>query len=463
ARVLVNRIWLHHFGRAIVSTPGEFGKLGSTPTHPELLDWLASEFMQQGWDLKKLHRTIMLSTAYRQAGAPDPSKESIDPENNFYWRKPIVRLEAETLRDRMLAASGVLAPQLYGAPVEIKEDDFGQVVVSGDQLRRSLYIQARRSQPVGMLQTFDAPVMEINCERRSSSTVATQSLMLMNGSFILSQSAKLAERLSREAPELKPDVLASLPGIPPSVRPVWSYGYGKLDESATPKLAYTALPHWTGSSWQGGPQLPDPALGWVTLNAGGGHPASQYVAIRRWTAPASGTLTVAGKFQHGSDHGNGVRALVLSSRSGLAGQWEIKNQSVDTTVSSLAVQQGDTIDFIADCKQNDVGFDSFSWTVQVSLQNEQGGVHKWDSAADFRGPEPEQKNLSAQAAYAFELALCRQPSPEELLLVTRFINSQLVYLQQHPEQLPKDVTPGRQVMTNLCQALMSSNEFLYVD
>ncbi|HBL45269.1 MAG TPA: hypothetical protein DDZ90_17960, partial [Planctomycetaceae bacterium] len=118
---------------------------------------------------------------------------------------------------------------------------------------------------------------------------------------------------------------------------------------------------------------------------------------------------------------------------------------------------------IADCKQNDVGFDSFSWTVQVSLQNEQGGVHKWDSAADFRGPEPEQKNLSAQAAYAFELALCRQPSPEELLLVTRFINSQLVYLQQHPEQLPKDVTPGRQVMTNLCQALMSSNEFLYVD
>ncbi|WP_417377166.1 DUF1553 domain-containing protein [Gimesia maris] len=463
ARVLVNRIWLHHFGRAIVSTPGEFGKLGSTPTHPELLDWLASEFMQQGWDLKKLHRTIMLSTAYRQAGASDPSKESIDPENNYYWRKPIVRLEAETLRDRMLAVSGVLDPQLFGAPVGIKEDDFGQVVVSGDQLRRSLYIQARRSQPVGMLQTFDAPVMEINCERRSSSTVATQSLMLMNGSFILSQSAKLAERLSREAPELKPDLLASLPELPPAARPVWSYGYGKLDEATAPQLTFTALPHWTGSSWQGGPQLPDPALGWVTLNAGGGHPASQYVAIRRWTAPVSGTLSVSGKLQHGSEHGNGVRALVLSSRTGLAGQWAGKNQSVDTTVNSLAVQQGDTIDFITDCKQNDVGFDSFSWGVKLSLKNEQGGVQKWDSAAEFRGPEPEQKSLPAQAAYAFELALCRQPTPDELLLVTRFINNQMVYLQQHPEQLPKDVTPGRQVITNLCQALMSSNEFLYVD
>lgn len=463
ARVLVNRIWLHHFGRAIVSTPGEFGKLGSTPTHPELLDWLASEFMQQGWDLKKLHRTIMLSTVYRQAGAPDPSKESIDPENNYYWRKPIVRLEAETLRDRMLAVSGVLDSQLYGAPVGIKEDELGQVVVSGDQLRRSLYIQARRSQPVGMLQTFDAPVMEINCERRASSTVATQSLMLMNGSFILSQSGKLAERLSREAPELKPDMLASLPELPPSASPVWSYGYGKLDEANPLKSSFTALPHWTGSSWQGGPQLPDPALGWVTLNAGGGHPASQYVAIRRWTAPASGTLSVTGKLQHGSDQGNGVRGLVLSSRSGLAGQWDIKNQSVDTAIGSLAVQQGDTIDFITDCKQNDVGFDSFSWSLQLSLKNEQGSVHKWDSTAEFRGPEPEQKSLPAQAAYAFELALCRQPSPDELLLVSRFINNQLIYLQQHPEQLPKGVTPGRQVITNLCQALMSSNEFLYVD
>ncbi len=462
ARVLVNRIWMHHFGRAIVGTPGEFGKLGSTPTHQELLDWLAAEFMEQGWDLKKLHRTIMLSTAYRQAGAHDPGKESIDADNHYYWRKPIVRLEAETLRDRMLAVSGVLDRRLSGAPVEIKEDDFGQVVVSGEQLRRSLYIQARRSQPVGMLQTFDAPVMETNCERRSNSTVATQSLMLMNGEFILSQSAKLSDRLAREAPELKPEEIAALPELPPTAKPAWSYGYGTIDETTSLTSTFTAFPHWTGSSWQGGPQLPDPTLGWATLNANGGHPASKYAVLRRWTAPAAGTLSVTGKLQHGSDQGNGVRGFVLSSRSGPAGKWNAHNGAADTNVVSLAVQTGDTIDFITDCN-GDVGFDSFSWGLQLTLQPEQGTAFQWDSAAEFRGPEPAQKSLQAQAAYAFELALCRKPSADELQLVVRFMGNQLTYLQQHPEQIPKGVTPARQIITNLCQALMSSNEFLYVD
>ncbi|WP_339733493.1 PSD1 and planctomycete cytochrome C domain-containing protein [uncultured Gimesia sp.] len=463
ARVLVNRIWMHHFGRAIVGTPGEFGKLGSSPTHQELLDWLAAEFMQQKWSLKQLHRTIMLSTAYRQAGAHDPSKESIDADNHYYWRKPIIRLEAETLRDRMLAVSGVLNRELYGAPAAIKEDDFGQVVVSGGQQRRSLYIQARRSQPVGMLQTFDAPVMETNCERRSNSTVATQSLMLMNGSFILSQAAKLTDRIMRESPELTSEALAALPELPPTAKPAWSYGYGTLDEMSSIKSTFTALPHWTGSSWQGGAKLPDAKLGWVTLNAGGGHPAGKYAAVRRWTAPAAGTLSVTGKLQHGSAHGNGVRGFVISSRSGLAGQWSAKNSVAETKVATLAVQPGDTIDFITDANGGDVGFDSFSWGMQLTLQRAQGPALKWDSAAEFRGPEPAQKSLPAQAVYAFELTLCRKPTPEELQMVARFIGKQLTYLQQHPEQIPKGVSPARQTITNLCQALMSSNEFLYVD
>lgn len=463
ARVLVNRIWMHHFGRAIVGTPGEFGKLGSTPTHPELLDWLSAEFMEQGWDLKKLHRTIMLSTAYRQAGAHDPSKESIDAENHYYWRKPILRIEAETLRDRMLGVSGVLDRKLFGAPVAIKEDEFGQVVVSGEQLRRSLYIQARRSQPVGMLQTFDAPVMETNCERRSNSTVATQSLMLMNGGFILAQSAKLADRIAREAPELKPEEFAALPKLSPVTKPVWSYGYSTLDEKNLNSSTFTALPHWTGSSWQGGAKLPDATLGWVMLRSTGGHPARKYAAVKRWTAPLTGTLSVTGKLQHGTKNGNGVRGLILSSRSGLVGKWIAYNGTADTKVMSLKVHQGDQIDFITDCN-GDVNSDSFSWGVQLTLAREQGPVLKWDSVAEFHGPEPVQKqSLPAQASYAFELALCRKPTPDELQLVVRFMENQLIYLQQHPEQKPKGVTNAKQTITNLCQALMSSNEFLYVD
>lgn len=463
ARVLVNRIWMHHFGRAIVSTPGEFGKLGSSPTHGELLDWLAAEFMQQGWDLKKLHRTIMLSTAYRQAGAHDPSKESIDAENVYYWRKPIVRLEAENLRDRMLAVTGVLDRKLYGAPVAIKKDDFGQIVVSGEQLRRSLYIQARRSQPVGMLQTFDAPVMETNCERRSNSTVATQSLMLMNGSFILSQAAKLADRIVREAPELKPETLAALPTLPPLAKPVWSYGYSEFDQKTLKINKFTALPHWSGSSWQGGPKLPDSKLGWVMLRANGGHPAQKYAGIRRWTAPAAGVLSITGKLQHGTKNGSGVRGQIQSSRSGVAGKWIAHNSAPVTNISKLSVEQGDQIDFITDC-HGDVNSDSYTWDVRMTLTREKGPVFKWDSAAEFRGPEPVQKqSLAAQASYAFELALCRKPTPDELKLVLQFIGNQLVYLQQHPEQMPKGVTNTKQTITNLCQALMSSNEFLYVD
>ena len=198
ARVLVNRVWMHHFGQAIVGTPSEFGKLGVSPTHPELLDWLADEFMRSGWDMKQLHRLILSSTAWRQSSVRDPQKVAIDAENKFYWHKPIQRLDAEVLRDRMLVASGTLERELFGSSIAIKEDDTGQVIVDGQQKRRSVYVRVRRSQPVAMLQSFDAPVMDVNCERRPVSTVATQSLILMNGEFTLQQADLLAARVLRD-------------------------------------------------------------------------------------------------------------------------------------------------------------------------------------------------------------------------------------------------------------------------
>ena len=192
---------MHHFGEGLVSTPADFGTLGGRPSHPQLLDWLASEFVEQGWSLKQLHRTIMQSAAWQEART-EPGEGPLPAA--------VVRLEAEAIRDRMLAVSGSLDATLYGAPLPIKEDDTGQTVVESGQARRSLYIQQRRSQPVGMLQAFDAPVMETNCEARSVSTVATQSLILLNGSFILEAAAALAER----AVDLSAVVNAeSVPGI----------------------------------------------------------------------------------------------------------------------------------------------------------------------------------------------------------------------------------------------------------
>jgi hypothetical protein len=217
ARVLVNRVWLQHFGRGLVGTPSDFGSMGERPSHPDLLDWLATDFVDNGWRLKRLHKLIMMSTVYRQSSVRDnPVPVRKDPDNLLYWRKPVHRLDAEALRDSILSASGALHKGMFGPPIPVRPDVHGQIVVGvdktegdnkmpvdvplkGEEFRRSVYIQVRRSRPLAMLHAFDAPVMEINCEKRQSSTVATQSLLLMNSQFILDQAQRFARRLQTEA------------------------------------------------------------------------------------------------------------------------------------------------------------------------------------------------------------------------------------------------------------------------
>jgi hypothetical protein len=213
ARVLVNRVWLHHFGRGLVNTPGDFGSLGEKPSHPELLDWLARDLVAGGWRLKRLHKLIMTSTAYQQASNTSERGLEVDPENRLVWRMQVRRLDAEAVRDRILATTGALNRKMYGPSIPVKEDTVGQVVVGVDlpekqtepplgheAFRRSIYIQVRRSQPLAMLHAFDQPVMETNCERRTLSTVATQSLMLMNSDFVVQQSNYLAARVRKVTP-----------------------------------------------------------------------------------------------------------------------------------------------------------------------------------------------------------------------------------------------------------------------
>jgi hypothetical protein len=210
ARVLMNRVWLNHFGKGLADTPGDFGNLGLRPTHPDVLDLLALEFVEHGWSLKRMHKWIMTSTAYRQSSRIDPVMQRIDSANTFYWRMPLRRLDAESIRDRMLATSGTLDTALYGPPVPIKEDATGQIAAAG-AARRSIYLQVRRTKPVSFLTTFDAPVMELNCDRRISSTSSPQSLMLMNGDFVLQQAEVFAQRLQKEVPLVRPIPTANFP------------------------------------------------------------------------------------------------------------------------------------------------------------------------------------------------------------------------------------------------------------
>lgn len=468
ARVLVNRIWMHHFGRGLVETPSDFGRLGAKPAHPELLDWLASELMAQNWSLKRLHRVIVLSTVYRQAAQRDDEKHAIDDSNHYLWRQSVKRLEAEIVRDRMLSASGQLNRLMYGPAVPAKEDDTGQVVVEGNSGRRSLYIQQRRSQPVAILQAFDAPVMEINCERRPSSTVATQSLMLMNGAFALDTARMLAERVLREAEPVFSDaseLVFDLPAIQPPGPPAWQYGYGELDDAGGQVTRFTALPHFESGAWQGGSKRPDPELGWVFLTAAGGHTGNPpgFAAIRRWTAPRSGVVSINGTLGHASPNGDGVRGRIVSSRSGIVGDWIVHHKQTATEAQSVSVEAGDTIDFVTDCR-GDVNADSFSWTVQITLATTENHSEVWDSQQGFLGPQPKGESLHpGHLIRAWELAYGRLPSRDELELAIEFINTQREAIGARAHALPPGSAPAIQPLVNLCQILLTSNEFLYID
>jgi len=199
-RVLANRIWLNHFGRGLVDTPGDFGVLGTRPTHPELLDWLAGELVRQGWSLKRMHKLIMTSSVYRQSSRGSQAGSAADSSNTLYSHFPLRRLEAEEIRDVILHLSGRIDETLHGPPVPVAEDAVGHILPDKDSGRRSLYLQARRTKPVSLLATFDLPTMALNCDRRTSTTSATQSLVLMNNDFILRHAGHLARRVRDETP-----------------------------------------------------------------------------------------------------------------------------------------------------------------------------------------------------------------------------------------------------------------------
>jgi len=211
ARVTVNRVWQHHFGIGLVSTAGDFGVQGDPPSHPELLEWLATEFVRSGWSLKALHRLILSSTAWQQGEDSDPRKRAEDPDNRLLARMPARRLEGEILRDRMLQASGCLNPQRGGPAVMpwIHPDaiatgstrKWNENVVDGPATwRRSIYVFIRRSVMFPMFEVFDGPNAQQACTRRNLTTTPLQALALMNNAFTRDQAQRFAARLEAEAP-----------------------------------------------------------------------------------------------------------------------------------------------------------------------------------------------------------------------------------------------------------------------
>lgn len=204
ARVMVNRLWKHHFGQGIVRSLENFGKTGVPPTHPELLDWLARAFTQTrgaSWSLKAMHRLLMTSSTYRQSSQVTAEQERLDPENRLLTRMPLKRMEAEVLYDSLLLVAGRLDPTRFGPPdpVEVRADGLAMAAGGERGWRRSIYVRQRRTQLPTLLETFDLPQMNPNCVERVDSTVASQALHLLNNARVQELAAAFADRVSQSA------------------------------------------------------------------------------------------------------------------------------------------------------------------------------------------------------------------------------------------------------------------------
>ena len=205
--------------------------------------------------------------------------------------------------------------------------------------------------------------------------------------------------------------------------------------------------------------MPDPTIGWAIQRTSGGHAGNdaQHASIRRFTSPRDGALAISGKFKHASENGDGVRGRIVSSRVGLLGEWSVKNQETASDVPRVDLIVGDTIDFVVDCV-GDVNSDSFEWVVDLKLSDTASTLlDAWNSAGDFHGPLG--VSLPAQAAYAWNVAFQRPATAEELSLACRFIAEQIAQLRATGDKSDHELT----ALTSLCQQLLSSNEFLYVD
>lgn len=200
ARVMVNRIWKHHFGRGLVATLGNFGAMGDPPTHPELLDWLACEFMRQDWSLKTLHRLMVTSATYRQSSSVAPIHLKLDRDNALLSRMPLMRMDAEVLYDSMLSVAGRLDEDRFGPPdpVQVRDDGLVTPKSTSRGFRRSVYVRQQRKLLPSLLENFDLPQMNPNCLDRRNANVATQALHLMNDGMVFELAEQFARRAARE-------------------------------------------------------------------------------------------------------------------------------------------------------------------------------------------------------------------------------------------------------------------------
>jgi len=426
ARVMVNRLWQHHFGRGLVSTPSDFGKQGSPPSHPELLDWLAAEFIRSGWSLKHMHRLILMSETYQQSSRTSDAR---DPDNRLLGRMTPQRLSFEEARDAWLAAAGRLNLRLGGRP---------EPLFASSNTRRTLYSLVDRENLPAVMRTFDFANPDLSIPQRSETTVPQQALFGMNHPFVVQQARALIQnsasagtqqgrvrfiyqKLFQRAPT-SAELASALSFVQEDSAPViveadhfksWQYGYGEWDESAGRVKDFKPMPHFTGSAWQGGADWPNRELGWAQLTDSGGHPGNtrKHAVVRRWIAPAAGHYDLTSTLIHEPKAGDGIRGFLSHSRLGKLRDARLHASKAEFSLTDLVFQSGDSLDFIVDIADG-LNSDQFLWSPKLSPTAATTGAggpampELWDAKTDFSA-QPKSR-LTAWEQFAQVLMLSNE-------------------------------------------------------
>ncbi|MBI5775401.1 MAG: PSD1 domain-containing protein [Verrucomicrobia bacterium] len=428
ARVMVNRVWHYHFGQGIVTSPSDFGLVGEPPSHPELLDWLAGQFMENKWSVKHMHRLIMLSSTYQQSSDDNPRYIAKDQGNLLLWRQNRQRLDFEATRDTLLAVSGTLDETMGGQPVDLAQDPAPP--------RRTVYGFINRAALPEFFNTFDFAPPDISSPKRMMTTVPQQALFLLNAPFVIQQAKALAarpdlakagsdekrirqtyQRLYQREPtkeelrlglEFIRQQTARKSDTPPP--PAWRYGYGGIDPQTKRMKQFTAMTTFEQNKWRAGQKNAPLAL---DANGGSTGYGPKMAAIRRWIAPRDSIIMINGQLAARDVKGAGVQGRIISSRAGEVLSLTALGKPVQTLVQKVQVRRGDTIDFVVE-PVNPKSAEGFNWAPTVVMLDhdfEQPGqdLYEWHAQSEFGGPpEPPLKGMTSWEKYAQVLLISNE-------------------------------------------------------
>ncbi|MDF1814513.1 MAG: PSD1 and planctomycete cytochrome C domain-containing protein [Verrucomicrobiales bacterium] len=425
-RAAVNRTWMFLFGEPLVRTPDDMGLQSDPPTHPEMLDWLARQFVEEGWSMKTMIRRMVLSNTYRQSSANREDGEKLDPENQLLWKARIRRLDFEAMRDSILSAAGTLDKAMGGRAVEIIAPPYSP--------RRTVYARIDRVNLDNLFATFDFPSPAQSAPRRPQTMVPQQALYGMNDEFAILQARRLTGFASETEDEkvrrgrinnlyqrvfqrdaspgeikLGSEFLdQAADGVEVEDRSGWQYGYGSSEEGVSAEERFKPFPYFSKSrdSYQFSEGYPHPKLRHLDLSANGGHPGSDtsLSSIRRWIAPYSGKFKIRSELQHSRKNGDGIRGRLFSSRQGLLRNTHVFNETKGINFPELELEEGEILDFTVDCRTSP-NSDAFRLTIEISRVGDTeyaapGMKTAWDSQTDYTGPPPPPLTKWQQFAHA---------------------------------------------------------------